>query len=194
MKSLEYVIISGAPIKSLEPFRNCKNLKLLEVAFCEYITDVSPLADCKNLQMLNISNTHVTDLSPLDDLPLTHLTVRNNPSGRCRLSQEEQARVTAQHPDCWISFSGAQPYGVGWRYGEDELAPLEHYQVIRTVFRLNLDPNIPNHVGWYLKDEERSEVDELEKKMDAMLSQQTTAVPEETQPEETTEVTEPTTT
>ena len=199
MKSLEYVIISGAPIKSLEPFRNCKNLKLLEAAFCEYITDVSPLADCKNLQMLNISNTHVTDLSPLDDLPLTHLTVRNNPSGRCRLSQEEQARVTAQHPDCWISFSGAQPYGVGWRYGEDELAPLEHYQVIRTVFRLDLDPNIPNHVGWYLKDEERSAVDELEEKMDAVLAQLSAAAPaeiqqDETLPEETTEVTEPTTT
>ena len=209
MKSLEYVIISGAPIKSLEPFRNCKNLKLLEAAFCEYITDVSPLADCENLQMLNISNTHVTDLSPLDDLPLTHLTVRNNPSGRCRLSQEEQDRITAQHPDCWISFAGAQPYGVGWRYGEDELAPLEHYQVIRTVFRLAQDPNIPNHVGWYLKDEEQAAVDELEKVMDAALAQRKAAAPEETQqdetipaeaqqtetmPAETTEVTEPITT
>jgi len=184
MKSLEYVIISGAPIKSLEPFRNCKNLKMLEAAFCEYITDVSPLAECENLQMLNISNTHVTDLSPLDNLPLTHLTVRTNPSGRCRLSQEEQDRVTAQHPDCWISFSGAQPYGVGWRYGEDELTPLDHYKVVRTVFRLALDPNIPNHVGWYLKDEERAEVDKLEEAMDAVLAARKEAEPEETQPEE----------
>lgn len=193
MKSLEYVIISGAPIKSLEPFRNCKNLKMLEVAFCEYITDVSPLADCENLQMLNISNTHVTDLSPLDDLPLTHLTVRTNPSGKCRLSQEEQDRVTAQHPDCWISFSGAQPYGVGWRYGEDELTPLDHYKVVRTVFRLALDPNIPNHVGWYLKDEERAEVDKLEEAMDAVLAARKEAsqetLPEETVPAETEEAT-----
>ncbi len=191
MKSLEYVIISGAPIKSLEPFRNCKNLKMLEAAFCEYITDVSPLADCPNLQMLNISNTHVEDLSPLDKLPLTHLTVRNNPSGRCRLTQEEQDRVMKQHPDCWISFSGAQPYGVGWRYGEDEVTPLDHYKVVRIVFRLAQDPNIPNHVGWYLKDNEREEVDELEKAMDAALAalKQPAAeetVPEETIPEETT--------
>lgn len=196
MKSLEYVIISGAPIKSLEPFRSCKNLKLLEAAFCEYITDVSPLADCPNLQMLNISNTHVTDLSPLDNLPLTHLTVRTNPSGRCRLSQEEQDRLTAQHPDCWLSFSGAQPYGVGWRYGEDELKPLDHYKVIRTVFRLDLDPNIPNHVGWYLKDNEREEVAALEEAMNAVLESRKPApaaepvveetVPEETIPEETT--------
>ena len=201
MKSLEYVIISGAPIKSLEPFRNCKNLKMLEAAFCEYITDVSPLADCENLQMLNISNTHVTDLSPLDDLPLTHLTVRTNPSGKCRLSQEEQDRVTAQHPDCWISFSGAQPYGVGWRYGEDELTPLDHYKVVRTVFRLALDPNIPNHVGWYLKDEERAEVEKLEESMDAVLAARKEAsqetLLEETVPVETEEATvstEPTTT
>ena len=190
MKSLEYVIISGAPIKSLEPFRNCKNLKLLEAAFCEYITDVSPLADCPNLQMLNISNTHVEDLSSLDNLPLTHLTVRNYPSGKCRLSQEEQDRVIKQHPDCWISFSGAQPYGVGWRYDEDEITPLDHYKVVREVFRLDLDPNIPNHVGWYLKDEEQAEVDALEKAMDEALAalKKTVAaetVPEETVPEET---------
>ena len=185
MKSLEYVIISGAPIKSLEPFRSCKNLKLLEAAFCEYITDVSPLADCPNLQMLNISNTHVEDLSPLDDLPLTHLTVRTNPSGKCRLSQEEQDRVTKQHPDCWISFSGPQPYGVGWRYGEDELKPLDHYKVVREVFRLDLDPNIPNHVGWYLKDEEREEVNKLEEPMDDALAALKKAAPAETQPEET---------
>ena len=185
MKSLEYVIISGAPIKSLEPFRNCKNLKLLEAAFCEYITDVSPLADCPNLQMLNISNTHVTDLSPLDNLPLTHLTVRTNPSGKCRLSQEEQDRVLKQHPNCWISFSGAQPYGVGWRYDEDEITPLNHYKVVREAFRLNLDPNIPNHVGWYLKDEEREEVNKLEEAMDAALAALKQAAPEETLPEET---------
>ena len=185
MKSLEYVIISGAPIKSLEPFRNCKNLKLLEAAFCEYITDVSPLADCPNLQMLNISNTHVTDLSPLDNLPLTHLTVRTNPSGKCRLSQEEQDRVLKQHPNCWISFAGAQPYGVGWRYDEDEITPLNHYKVVREVFRLNLDPNIPNHVGWYLKDEEREEVNKLEEAMDAALAALKQAAPEETLPEET---------
>jgi len=185
MKSLEYVIISGAPIKSLEPFRNCKNLKMLEAAFCEYITDVSALAECTNLQMLNISNTHVTDLTPLDNLPLTHLTVRTNPSGRCRLSPEEQDRVIAQHPDCWVSFTGAQPYGVGWRYGEDELTPLDHYKVVREVFRLDLDPNIPNHVGWYLKDEEREEVNKLEEAMDAALAALKQPAAEETLPEET---------
>ena len=183
MKSLEYVIISGAPIKSLEPFRNCKNLKMLEAAFCEYLTDVSPLADCPNLQMLNISNTHIEDLSPLDELPLTHLTVRTYPGGKCRLSAEEQDRTAKQHPECWISYSGPQPYGVGWRYDEDEITPLDHYKVVREVFRLDLDPNIPNHVGWYLKDEEREEVNKLEEAMDAALAALKGTAAEETQPE-----------
>ena len=105
------------------------------------------------------------------------------------MSQEEQDRVTAQHPDCWISFSGAQPYGVGWRYDTDEITPLDHYKVVRVVFRLAQDPNIPNHVGWYLKDEEQAEVDALEEAMDAALAKLLGTAPEETAPEETVEET-----
>ena len=115
MPKLEGIIASGAPIKDLTPFANCKNLKFLEIAFCEYVEDLTPLAGCESLQMLNMSNTHALDLSPLDNLPLTHLVARTNPSGRSRISQEEQDRFIAQHPDCWSSFPGAQPYGVGWR-------------------------------------------------------------------------------
>ncbi len=157
MTSLEYVILSGSPIKDLTPFANCKNLKLLEVAFCEYLTDVTPLAQCENLEMLNISNTHILDLTPLDNLSLTHLCARNNPSGKSRISAEEQARFVEQHPDCWSTFEGAQPYGVGWRYDEDELTPLPYYAQMRKVFRYDRDPNIPNHVGWYLENEEAKE-------------------------------------
>ena len=98
--------------------------------------------------------------------------------------------MTAQHPDCWISFSGAQPYGAGWRYGEDDITPLDHYKVIRTVFRLDLGDKIPNHVGWYLKEEEQQQVDELEAAMDAVLEKIRGTVevtqPEEPVPEETT--------
>lgn len=147
MKSLEYCILSGAPIKSLEPFANCKNLKFLEVAFCEYVESVEPLKNCENLQMLNISNTHALDLAPLDNLALTHFCARTNPSGKSRIAAEEQARFVEQHPDCWTSFEGAQPYGVGWRYGEDEITPLAHYVAIQEAFRY---PHAPNNTGWYL--------------------------------------------
>ncbi len=147
MVNLEYIILSGSPIKSLEPFRNCKKLKLLEIAFCEYITDLTPLAECVSLEKLNISNTHATDLSPLDGLPLTHLMARHNPSGVSRVPVEEQERFAAQHPDCWARFSGEQPYGVGWRYDTDKVTPLPHYADMIAAFRY---PHAPNNTGWYL--------------------------------------------
>lgn len=147
MTSLEYCILSGAPIKDLSAFANCKNLKFLEIAFCEYVTDLTPLASCENLQMLNISNTHALDLTPLDNLPLTHFSARTNPSGVSRIAQEEQARFIRQHPDCWTAFAGAQPYGVGWRYDEDEITPLPQYALVQSVFKL---PHAPNNTGWYL--------------------------------------------
>ena len=158
MKSLEYCILSGAPIKSLEPFANCKNLKFLEVAFCEYIESVEPLRNCTQLQMLNIANTHALDLSPLDNLPLTHFGARCNPSGRSRISADEQARFIAQHPDCWTGFEGAQPYGVGWRYGEDEITPLPQYEIVQLAFKL---PHAPNNAGWYVDEATQAKYEAL---------------------------------
>jgi len=153
MPNLEYIIVSGAPIKDLTPFENCKKLKFLEIAFCEYIEDLSPLANCESLEMLNISNTHVQDLSPLDDLPMTHLCARLNPAGGSRIPKEEQDRFIAQHPDCWSSFTGSQPYGVGWRYDTDEITPLPAYKLIAEAFQY---PDAPNNVGWYLETEAES--------------------------------------
>lgn len=185
MPNLEGIIVSGAPIKDLTPFENCTKLKFLELGFCEYITDLTPLTNCTSLEMLNISNTHALDLSPLDDLPLTHLCARTNPSGVSRISQEEQARFTAQHPDCWATFSGAQPYGVGWRYDEDEITPLPYYALLRQVFKYD-ESVIPNNVGWYLSDEVKATIAALEPAVE--VTEET--VPEETVAE-TVEVTEP---
>ena len=180
MKSLEYCILSGAPIKSLEPFANCKNLKFLEVAFCEYIESVEPLKNCTNLQMLNIANTHALDLSPLDDLPLTHFGARCNPSGKSRIPAEEQARFIAQHPDCWTEFEGAQPYGVGWRYGEDEITPLTQYEIVQLAFKL---PHAPNNTGWYLDEATLAKYDTLHPAVTETDVEET--VPAETVAEET---------
>lgn len=181
MKSLEYCILSGAPIKSLEPFANCKNLKFLEVAFCEYIESVEPLKNCTQLQMLNISNTHALDLSPLDNLPLTNMCHRLNPSGKSRISADEQARFIAQHPDCWTSFDGAQPYGVGWRYGKDEITPLPQYEIVQLAFKL---PHAPNNTGWYLDEATLAKYDALHPAVSEVAADETVSV--ETTVEEST--------
>ena len=152
MPKLEGIILSGAPVKDLTPFANCKELRFLEIAFCEYIEDLSPLAGCENLRMLNISNSHALDLSPLDNLPLTHFVHKLNPSGKSRVPLDEQERFIQQHPDCWTGFAGSQPYGVGWRYDEDEVTPLPYYAMLREVFRYDA-ATIPNNVGWYLPED-----------------------------------------
>lgn len=150
MPNLEAVILSSAYVSDLTPFENCKKLKFLELAFCGNITDISPLAGCESLEMLNISFTQVTDLSPLDDLPLTHLCVKNYSWNR--VSAEEQARVAEIHPDCWTEYVGEQPYGPGWRYTEDGKDYLDYYGMLRVVWQYDKYPNNPNHTGWYLRD------------------------------------------
>ena len=150
MKSLEYVIISGSMISDLKPFANCKNLKVLEAAFCEYIYSAEGLEGCESLERLNISYTHITDLSPLDNLNLVNLCAMYE--GKSRVPQEEQERFQALKPDCKMTFVGSQPYGSAWRY-DDNNDPLEWYSTIRKVFRYDIFPATPNHVGWYLADE-----------------------------------------
>lgn len=153
MKSLEYVIISGSMISDLTPFANCKNLKVLEAAFCEYIYSAEGLEGCEALERLNISYTHITDLSPLDNLNLVNLCAMYE--GKSRVPQEEQERFQALKPDCKMTFVGSQPYGSAWRYDESN-NPLEWYSTIRKVFRYDIFPATPNHVGWYLNGEDES--------------------------------------
>lgn len=150
MKSLEYVIISGSMISDLKPFANCKNLKVLEAAFCEYIYSAEGLEGCESLERLNISYTHITDLSPLDNLNLVNLCAMYE--GKSRVPQEEQERFQTLKPDCKMTFVGSQPYGSAWRYDDDN-NPLEWYATIRKVFRYDIFPATPNHVGWYLNGE-----------------------------------------
>lgn len=142
MKSLEVVIISGSPIKSLEPFAECKALKFLELSNCTYITDLTPLAQCTALEMLNISFTGITDLAPIEELPLTHLTAVKN-----KIPDAEENRYAEAHPDCWIVTAGDQPYGVGWRYDKDEQTKLPWYEKLANAFKY---PDPYNNVGWYL--------------------------------------------
>lgn len=144
MTSLEAVIISGAPIKSLEPFAACKNLKFLEMANCIYIPDIEPLKECTQLEMLNISHTQISDLSPLDELNLTHLCTKAN-----KVSDEERERFIELHPDCWTTYEGTVDYTVGWRYDEDG-GLLDWYAKLDAEYNYISQQNVPNNFGWYL--------------------------------------------
>lgn len=145
MVSLEAVIISGAPIKSLEPFRACKELKFLEMAECRYITDLSPLQNCTKLEMLNISQSEIDDISPIMDMELTHLnTVAND------VPEEMVEAYIAKFPNCWTVTKGNH-YGEGWRYNTDGTL-LPWYAKLDAEYHYISQQNIPNNIGWYLPD------------------------------------------
>lgn len=145
MPKLEVCIVSGSPIKDLSPFAACKNLRILELSDCGYIDDLSPLAQCERLEMINFSYTKVKDLSPLDNLNLTHLVAKWHYS--LLVSEEEQERFMELHPDCWAQFDkDDMPYGIGWRYIEKN-KKMEWYETVATMFRY---PKPPNNTGWYM--------------------------------------------
>ena len=148
MPKLEAIIISSAYVSDLTPFASCKELKFFEAAFCGNIKDLTPLAQCEKLEMVNISFTGVTDLSPLDNVPVKTLFAQNYSSKR--VSQEQQNHFAELHPDCLTKYTGDQPYGHGWRYDDNDKY-LPYYAMLRKVFRLD-DAIIPNSVGWYLRE------------------------------------------
>ena len=127
MPKLEAIILSGSLISDLTPFEGNTSLYFLEIAYCGNITDLTPLAGCTNLGMLNIAYTGVTDLSPLEGLPLERLTSMKSP-----VSDEEAARYAEINPDCWIVNRGSQPYGVGWRYERDN-SQSEYYKKLASA-------------------------------------------------------------
>ena len=136
MPKLEIAILSGSPIKNLEPLSNCKKLEFLEIAWCGHLKDISPLAGCDSLKYLNISHTAVKDVSALQGLKLELLSYVN--SGRMGLTADFWADVQNMFPSCLITFnplndSNATPYGVGWRYKESGgYTPI--YRKVRDVF------------------------------------------------------------
>ena len=83
----------------------------------------------------------------LDNLNLTNLCIDG-----AKVKAEERDRFQTLKPDCWITYDDAQPYNDGWRYTEEN-KPLPWYGMIRSIFRYDRDPNIPNNVGWYLPED-----------------------------------------
>lgn len=129
MPNLEILIASGCAVTDLSGFENCKKLEWLELAGCTYLKDLSPLEGCESLRFLNISSTAVTDLMPLDGLPLERFVCLNP-----KVSPAEQEIFMSIHEDCWTRFLGSQPYGIGWRYDDNGMTYSEYYLKIREIF------------------------------------------------------------
>ena len=132
MPNLEIMIGSGSAVKDLSGFENCRNLIFLELGYCSSLKDVSALEGLPNLQYLNLGFTSVKDLTPLYELPLKRFVCLGP-----RMSWEEQEEFKTYHPDCWIRFTGENPYSLGWRYDDIGHTYSEIYLKVREVFDLD---------------------------------------------------------
>ena len=167
MPDLEILILSGAPIKNVDPLANCKNLVFLEMANCTYLEDISALKNCEKLRFLNIGFTRVTDITPIWDLPLERFVCLGP-----RMDKETQTAYTEEHPDCWARFSGENPLSLGWKYDDVGITRSEYYMFIREIFDLD---SVDRRLAQQKAEEEARKEAEEQAKQEA--EQESTAPP-----------------
>lgn len=129
MPDLEIVILSGASMTDLNAFANHKKLEWLELANCYALTDISALKSCTGLRFLNICFSKVTDLRPIEKLPLERFLYLNP-----KVDYETRTTFEEEHPDCWVRFTGSDPYSLGWRYNDIGITMFDYYLKIREIF------------------------------------------------------------
>ena len=67
MPHLKYLMIVGAPVKTLEPLRNSSELYYLEMFFTQ-VRDLEPILHLPNLKHLNISHQRLDDYTQLFEM------------------------------------------------------------------------------------------------------------------------------
>ena len=132
MPDLEILILSGSSVTNVDALANCKNLVFLEMANCYVLEDISALKNCEKLRFLNIGFSKVTDLTPIEDLPLERFVCLGP-----KMDKETQTAFEESHPDCWVRFSGQNPLSLGWKYDDVGITYSEYYKFIREVFNLD---------------------------------------------------------
>lgn len=132
MPELECVILTLTTVKDLSPLTNCPNLTWLELVGCGSLKDISPLAQMKNLKYLNISQTGVSDITALENLPLERF--------RCvkaKVTENDVERFAANHPNCITVIKGSA-FGYGWYYNDkDQKEIFDYYKKLEEIFRYN---------------------------------------------------------
>lgn len=132
MPDLEILILSGSSIRNVDALAGCKNLVFLEMANCYALEDISGLKNCESLRFLNIGFSNVTDLTPIQDLPLERFVCLGP-----KMDKATQTAFEESHPDCWVRFTGQNPLSLGWKYDDVGVTRSEYYLFIREVFNLD---------------------------------------------------------
>lgn len=165
MPDLEILILSGSSIKNVDPLANCKNLVFLEMANCYALEDISALKNCEKLRFLNIGFSKVTDLTPIEDLPLERFVCLGP-----KMDKETQTAFEENHPDCWVRFTGQDPLSLGWKYDDVGITKSEYYLFIREVFDLD---SVDRRLAQQAAEEEARREQEAEKNESANTPEST---------------------
>lgn len=131
MPLLEAATLSKTQLSTLGPLSGCTQLQWLEIADCELLTDLSVAKNFTGLRYLNISNTEITDLSSLKELPLEYLMCLNS-----SVPAEQRSAAIADHPKALVRFGTGYNYGYGWRYRDYNKNPTDYYEKLCTIFDL----------------------------------------------------------
>ena len=165
MPDLEILILSGSSIKNVDPLAACKNLVFLEMANCYALEDISALKNCEKLRFLNIGFSKVTDLTPIEDLPLERFVCLGP-----KMDKETQTAFEENHPDCWVRFTGQDPLSLGWKYDDVGITKSEYYLFIREVFDLD---SVDRRLAQQAAEEEARREQEAEKNESANTPEST---------------------
>lgn len=131
MPLLEAVTLSKTKLSTLEPLSGCTQLQWLEIADCELLTDLSVAKNFTRLRYLNISNTGITDLSSLRELPLEYLMCLNS-----EMPTEQRLAAKSDHPNALVRFGSGYNYGYGWWYRDYNKNPTDYYEKLCKIFGL----------------------------------------------------------
>lgn len=130
MPDVEILILSGSPITDISSLANATKLEWLELTFCDHLKDISILKNLTSLRFLNIGMTSVSDITPIQDLPLERFHALSTD-----VPHADFEAYIESHPDCWTTYKGSkQPYGKGWRYDDNGHTFFEYYANMRIIF------------------------------------------------------------
>lgn len=127
-KNIYDLDISFSPLADLSPLVGM-NIQILEINYCENITDLSPLSDMRSLKELHISGCpRITDLSPLKSTNLTTLFMNKCP------------RITDLSP--LASINTLEELVINDNRQITELSPLEHIDSLKHLYMYHCNPHL----------------------------------------------------
>lgn len=125
--NIQHLTMSGCVnVTDLSPLASINSLIELNISSCDSITDLSPLANIRTLEILDISNTQITDLSPLAKTPIKKLIMY-----RCIVSDLSP-----------LANTNLVELNIGRCTRITDLTPLENITTLKKLYTFECNPDL----------------------------------------------------